>query len=147
MTWTSGQPVPPLFAGQPIFGDLDSFQQPSVLLNTPAEIDAFLGLSPGTTRYACDPGGNLFPVTGTFKDYTSELVTAQLAVMQGFIGQVSTYRKLTGDIFPSQVQPEPNCYFTAGDLTSSAPAQIGYNQWGINYSLLIRKIGGSGSIT
>jgi hypothetical protein len=143
----SGQPVPPLFSGQPIFGALESFEHFPLYLGTPAEIDAFLSLPEGTTKYGSEPAGGLFAVRGTFKDYTSEGVTEQLGVMQSYFGIVSTYRKLTGEIFPAQVQPEANCFFTAGDLTSSEPSQIGYNQWGLNYSLVIRKIGGSGNNT
>jgi hypothetical protein len=144
---SSGQPVPPLFCGQPIFGDLASFEHFPLYKGTPLELDAFLGLPSGTTKYGADSAGGLFAVRGTFKDYTSEGVTEQLEFMQSFIGICATYRKLTGEIFPCQVQPEPNCYFTAGDLTFSEPAQIAYNQFGINYSLVIRKIGGSGSFT
>ena len=133
------KPLNPYFAGQMIFGDLDSFKQTYPYRGTTLEIDEFLGLTEGTTIYAADPGGKLFFVSGTFKGPSTDAVAAQVAFLQEFAGFVGVYRRPTNDIPPSDVQIIHNCYFTVNDLTFGTVTQLGVNNYGQTYALVIRQ--------
>lgn len=138
---TATTPIP-LFCGQSVFGDFDSFVQPELLDQTAAGIDAFLGLENVTTSYGADSSGQLFAITGKFLGASSGIVEAQLAQLESFIGVVATYRRPTNDIYPSNAWHEHNCYFTANDLVFGSIQQIGVNWFGLDYSLVIRQIKG-----
>jgi hypothetical protein len=138
---TAQTPVP-LFAGMSLFGDFDSFAQPELQHYTAAAIDEFLQLPEGTTTYGADPSGRLFAIQGKFLGASSGIVEAQLAQLESFIGVVADYRRPTGDIYPSIIWPEHNCYFTAGDLVFGSIQQVGVSWFSLSYSLIIRQIKG-----
>lgn len=136
---TAVTPVP-LLGGQSIFGDFDSFQQPELQDQSAAGVDAFLGVE--GTRYGADSSGRLFAITGKFLGASSGIVEAQLAKLESFIGVVATYRRPTGDIYPSNAWHEHNCYFTADDLVFGTITQIGISWFGLDYSMVLRQIKG-----
>jgi hypothetical protein len=142
LTQITAQTPIPLFAGQNLFGDFDSFTQPELQNQTAAGIDAFLGLEVGSTRYGADSSGQLFAIKGKFLGSTSGIVEAQLAQLESFIGVVASYRRPTNDLYPSTIWEEHNCYFTAGDLVFGSITQLGVSWYGLDYSLVIRQIKG-----
>lgn len=130
---------PPLFAGQPLFGELDNFvqfplEQPSVEF-----MQDFLGQS---VQYGPSPGTRLFAVTGQWIGRTEDEVANQEAKLLSFVGEAQTYRRPTGDIFPATVQILHNCYFSAEDFAPdpSGIQSLGINRFGLRFSLILREI-------
>lgn len=136
--------VAPLFGGQSIFGDAASYQQIDLQRGTPAEIDAFLGLPENTTIYGAEAtGGRIFGITGQWKENTAQEVLDAAAFLQSFTDIVSTYHITTPDPYPCNARAYANCYWSVGDLSINPAGvqQIGLNQYGLTYALVIRYTG------
>jgi len=79
--WVAGRTIPagPMLGGQMVFGDPGLFSV-GLLLGTPASIDGWLGLSPGTTVYGAG-SGRVWGVAGTLWDSSEAAVLADFAVL------------------------------------------------------------------
>jgi hypothetical protein len=134
----------PTFDGQPIFGPLANFTVAKLPFGTALEIDSFLGLTPGTTQYGADggPGGRLWGITGQFIEATSEAVSADQATLLSFVGITARLGIPTYDVFPSDYQFVPKCYFVATDYAPSGAGIVSApgGTYSLSYSLVIREI-------
>jgi hypothetical protein len=139
---TNSRPIIPLFNGMKIFGNPDSFRIYELLLNTPAKIDAFLGLTAGTTLYGADPsGGSLIPISGQWLDRSIPLVQAKLAAFQAQEGVVADFYQPVRDIYPADFALKKNCRFSYTDYTIGSVTQLGQSWFGLTYKLVLRQCG------
>jgi hypothetical protein len=136
---TAITPVP-LFSGVKLFGDYDSFAMVDLQLGTVLEIDTFLGLTPGTTKYPADVGGNIFAMRGQWLGDSPTAVETQYMALTTFAGIAATFRRPTGGIYPGNAWREHNCYFTVSDLSVGTIQQLGINWYGMTYSLVLRQV-------
>ena len=111
----------PLFDGQPIFGDLPSLQITQLAQGRAQDVDAFLGLSPGTTQYGADPsGGKLWGISGALIAPSSAAVSALEATLLSFAGGTAAFGRPTGLRFPGDYVLEPHyCHFVTGEFVPS----------------------------
>jgi hypothetical protein len=107
-----GDALAAIFDGQPIFG-APPWLTTAPFAPTPLEVDAFLGLEPGTTVYASGP---MFTVVSTLVGPTVAAVAAARATLQGFAGICSVFGRSNGLAFPGNYEYWRSCWFAAGEL-------------------------------
>jgi hypothetical protein len=133
----------PLFLGQPIFGEV-GYVTTATFDATAAEVEAYLGLSPGSTPPVY---GLCYQVTGTLTGPTEAAVVAAQALLQGY---ASAGRLLCGPFshddglaWPGGFEVIGGCYFLAAELVFSAGGITGANSWWeLPYRLVIRHVAG-----
>lgn len=133
----------PTLDGQPVLGDPGRFS--SLQFNgTPAEADAFLGLTPGTTVYPPSQNGNAWAVVGTLVGQTSAAVTAAQASLAAFVGLSVPLGRPTGLPFPGNYEVRQSCYFEPADLAWSGDGivEVAPNAYSLGYRLMLHEIGG-----
>lgn len=133
---------PPLFNGQPIFGDLNTFDTQLLVKGRGLDVDNWLGLTPGTTKYGAAPsGGQLYGVTGAFIAPTAAAVELLQATLLSYAGQSGEYAYPTGLPWPGNWQFWANCYFVPAEYVPSVNGilpTIG-NQYSLSYVLVVRR--------
>jgi hypothetical protein len=132
--------LPALFDGQPIFGAPPRLTT-APFAPTPARVDAFLGLVPGTT---VDASGPMFTVVSTLVGASVEAVEAAQATLQGYAGISARFGRSNGLSSPGNFEWWPSCWFEPGELVFS-PAGIlplGRAQYQLSFVLVIRRVPG-----
>jgi hypothetical protein len=134
---------PPLFDGQPIFGDLSSFAITPLIQGRAIDVDDFLGLTPGTTKYGADPsGGQLYGITGALISSSVAGVEALQAALLSYAGPCCQLGYPTGLAWPGNWQTWPTCFFEPAEfipsLSGIQPARG--NQYSLSYSLVVRRV-------
>jgi hypothetical protein len=87
----------PLYDGQPIFGGTPSFTVQPLQLGTAAAVDAWLGLTPGTTHYGAPPsGGRLWGITGALEGSSVAAVQGMSSTLLSYAGLTVTFGQPTG---------------------------------------------------
>ena len=137
-------PNPPLFDGQPIFGDLPSFATQLLIQGRPVDVDNWLGLTPGTTLYGADlSGGQLYGVTGAFIASSVPAVEALQAKIQSYAGLSCLYGYPMALKWPDNWLFWPNCYFELAEYVPSTAGIVAApgNMYSLSYKLVIRRTG------
>jgi hypothetical protein len=132
-----------LFDGQPIFGPVGTVSTAN-FSPTVAEVDAFLGLIPGTTQYADTP---MYAVTGTLTGpdlLAVEAVQWRLLsfASSGPVPRTAPFSRDNGLPWPGGYEVDPSCYFLPHELVFN-PAGISgpvAGVYSVSYSLVIRRV-------
>ncbi len=134
-----------LFDGQPIFGNVGNVSTAN-FTPTCADVDAFLGLTPGTTQVADVP---MYAVTGTLTGPDSPTVTAARALLSGFASTgpvllVAPLSRDNGQPAPGGYEVDPSCYFLPNELMFNSAGITGpvAGVYSLSYRLVIRRING-----
>lgn len=148
-----GLPLQGLFAGQPIFGDLGSFSSrklqgdysATALYNSqlPLNIDAFLGLTPGTTKFGPIDNGGVWAVSGVFYDLSPQGIATQQSFLLGFANTPSLWLRPTGYQWPANAEYWKNSIFRPQEVVFSPTATAAGNQYTCSYNMIIRTLGNS----
>ncbi|MHB8397360.1 MAG: hypothetical protein ACYDCI_00275 [Candidatus Limnocylindrales bacterium] len=134
----------PTFDGQAVFGSqaaITAQQLVPGIAGSAAAIDAFLGLTPGTTRYGAEPGGSLWGVTGAFVASSSGAVSAIETAFVALAGITATLGLPTNQTFPSDFEYLAGCYFTGGDFAASSAGIVstGGGMYSLSYAVVFRQ--------
>ncbi len=127
-------PAAPLFGGTRIWGDPGSFVV-GRLNGSPAAVDFWLGLSPGTTIYGAGTGtGRIWAVAGKLVGPSPAGVLSAFATLVSFAGLNYTFIFPSGETFAySAWQARPNCRFLTTEVVTDPN---GIQGQGLSYSLL-----------
>jgi hypothetical protein len=133
-------PIPTLY-GQPVFGDPAQLRA-NVFTGTAAQEDAFLGLTPGTTKYnPCESGGAL-AVTGVLTGSTRAAVQAAQQALAGLADGSGPALLPTGLSYAG-FDPWAAVWFSSGDIAFSpagiVAGPVGYQ---IAFAMVLHHSGG-----
>lgn len=133
----------PLLDGIPVFGDPSQFSS-AQFGGPPANEDTFLGLTPGTTRYAPAANGAAWAVAGVLVGPTPAAVSAAQAQLQACAGlEPVAFARPTGLQFPGDYEVRQSCYFEPGELVFSPGGivEITSSSYSIGYKLVLHQVG------
>ena len=135
---------PALFDGQPIFGSVGQVAT-AAFSPTCAEVDAFLGLPVGTTKFANTP---MYTVTGTLTGPNVEAVQVAQWQLASFArtgpGRLcAPFARDNGLPWPGGYEVDPSCYFLRNELVFNPAGIIGPTSgiYSISYVMVIRRVG------
>ncbi len=134
-----------LFDGQAIFGTVGNVSTAN-FSPTCADVDAFLGLTPGTTQVADVP---MYAVTGTLTgpDVPTVLTAQALLSSYASTGPVLLSAPLSRDNgapWPGGYEVDPSCYFLPHELVFNSAGITGPvgGVYSLPYLLVIRRVVG-----
>lgn len=139
------QGVTPTLLGQPVFGDPAQLTA-TLFTGTAVDQDAFLGVAPGTTRYApCPARGGAFALTGVLVGGSSADVQAAQQGLLAMAGLNGGNAILPTGLGFSGWDPWQSVWFGPGDLVfdpGGITADLG-GTWQLGYRLILHRIGGT----
>jgi len=137
---TGELPAAPLFNGQAVFGDPSKFVVGG-LNGTPAAVDGWLGLTPGTTVYGAGTG-RLWGIAGTFGDVSSAACSADLAALQALEGPIGVFAFPTGEKFSfTAFRHRDSCRIAPGECVGDpAGPQGSGSAWTLRYWAVVRDL-------
>ena len=134
-----------LFDGQPIFGSVGNVTTAN-FTPTCAEVDAFLGLTPGTTQVADVP---MYTVAGTLTGPSVAAVQTAKSLLSSYAstGAVLLAAPLSRDNglpWPGGYEVDRTCYFLPNELVFNSAGIVGpvAGVYSLSYLLVIRRVHG-----
>jgi len=139
---SGSSPAASLFAGQPVFGDPSRLIVSELAEGTPAAVDQWLGLAPGTTQYGAGTG-IIWGMTGQFAAPTDGGVLACLANLVQYCGIVYEFIFPTGETFAySAWRARRSCRMLTQEITTDPNGiQTTTGQYTLNFWLVVRDLG------
>ena len=131
-------PAVPVWNDLPVFGSGAAFSV-GRLHGSPADVNGWLGLTPGTTVYGAGCG-RLWAVAGQFAESTSAACSADLAALQAVAGPIGAFSFPTGEKFAfSAWQTRPSCRIAAGEIVADPNGVQGSGSYyTLNYWCVVR---------
>jgi hypothetical protein len=133
----------PTFNGQAVLGDPSALTASAITGSPPSVIDAFLGLSPGTTVYGAPVGGGgLVGITGVFHGTSRPALNAAYERLTALAGIRAPFEVPGGVSGTGGREFYPLCYFGPGDIVPGTPTGAG-SAYQLPFALVLRVPPGS----
>lgn len=135
----------PTLDGLSLFGDPAQFTA-LPLAGSAADVDAWLGLTVGTTQYGPNTSGAAFAVSGVLLDTSSAAVLAdQIALTAATALRGVDFGRPTGSPWPPVYLVHTGCWIEPGELVFSAGGitSVGNGLYQLPYRAVVRQAGTS----